>query len=110
MKLKVSQSVSNVDTFDDLKRFVDQYLSSIRDVINGNVDLNDNMSVSFVTFTFQQANTNYQLAHTLGRIPTGYIPVKKNSSADIYDGAGTNTAKSIFLKSTVATTVTVMVF
>ncbi len=111
MKIKVPQTVSNVDSFEDLRKFTDQNLSQIVSVLNGNINFEDNVNVSIVSFTFSVANTNYQVTHSLGIVPTGFIIVGKNISTDIYNGDGVNTKSSIFLKSTVANaTVKVMVF
>jgi hypothetical protein len=65
-----------------------------------------------VEFTFALANTSYGVQHGLGRLATRYIPIKKLAAADIYDGvipAGAP-ANQIWLRSTVATTVTLLVY
>ncbi len=111
MKLKVPQTISNVDNFDDLKRFTDQITSALVSIVNGGLNFGDNVAVSFTTFTFIAANTTYQINHTLGVIPTGYIPISKSISTDIYNGTGSSTTTYLYLKSSVANaTVTVMVF
>jgi hypothetical protein len=110
MKLKAPQTVSNVESWQDLQRFSDQYFTATTDLLNGNLTFVDNIDVSIVTFNFLAANTTYQVTHTLERIPTGYLVIKKAASTDVYDGVGTNTGSAIFLRSTVATQVTVMVF
>lgn len=111
MKLKIAQSVSNVESFEDLRRFTDQTLKSIADVINGNIDFSDNVSVSFATVTFDRNDVTYQVNHTLNRMPVGYVPVSKSIASDLYTGSGSFTTKTIPLKATIAgVTMKVMVF
>lgn len=49
-------------------------------------------------------NTEFAVAHTLGRIPTGYLVVKKDKACDVYTATGGTswTTSAIYLKSSVA--------
>lgn len=102
MKIKAIQTVSNVQSFEDLRRFTDQMFNQIVAAINGNLSFADNIEGSLITYTFTLANTTYQIPHTLEYTPCGYIVISKSVSTDIYDGMGTFNEKFIFLKSTVA--------
>ncbi len=45
------------------------------------------------------------VAHSLNRIPTGYIVGQRNKGAVLYNGSSTWTSSNIYLKCNVATTV-----
>ncbi len=49
------------------------------------------------------ANTEFVVTHNLNEIPTGYLILNKNKSADFYDSGTAWTVTQIFLKCTVAT-------
>ena len=55
------------------------------------------------------ANTDFTVTHNLGRVPVGYIVMKKDIATDIYDGSVAATVTQITLRATVAT-VTVRLF
>lgn len=44
------------------------------------------------------ANTEFSVTHDLGRVPVGYILVKSDKSANIYDGPTAWTTSLIYLK------------
>jgi hypothetical protein len=51
------------------------------------------------TIYFGVADTNVQVKHDLGRIPTGYIVTRANGATAIYDGTTTWDETYIYLKS-----------
>lgn len=71
-----------------------------------------NLNAVYVVFTSNgTANTEDAVTHNLNRIPVGYLPVKQDKSAILYDGTTANTSTTIYLRTTVATVAwTVMVF
>lgn len=110
MKVKTILDVSNVQTWQELQRYSAQILKSFLDVINGNVDLVDNCSTSFVSVTFSAANTETKVAHTLGRTPQGYIVAGATADVRVFDSSSASTADAIFLKASGAATVRLLVF
>ena len=44
------------------------------------------------------------ITHALGRTPLGYIILSQSGSGDFYEGTGTNSDTSIFIKCTTAST------
>jgi len=77
------------------------------DGINGIQDNIDGMWINVATPG--AANTNFTVTHNLGRIPTGYIVMRKDATCDIYDGSVAATVTQLTLKST-ATGVNVRLF
>jgi hypothetical protein len=63
--------------------FLDQNLS---DILDGGLNFSDNFDSVFVTYTSNAiANTEDSVSHLLGKVPTGYIVVKKDKAADVYN-------------------------
>lgn len=62
-------AVSNVQSLDDLKRYVSIALSDIALQINGGINFSDNISHRIIPFQFIEANLSYPIPHGLGRVP-----------------------------------------
>lgn len=57
------------------------------------------------------ADTEFSIAHELGRVPVAYLVVKKDRACDVYSGATAWTSTQIYLKCSVASAaVTVLVW
>jgi len=84
-------------------------------IVNGRIsfgdgDLPDNIDGVWVEATTPTpADTNFTVVHNLGRLPVGYIVVKKSAACDVYDGSVAATETEMTLKATVAG-VTVLLF
>jgi len=109
MQIKTVGNVSNLDNDLEFRRWVSITLDSIIQVINGNLSV-DNLNAQIVTVNFTAANTTTPVAHTLGRVPNGYIPIGKSVSLDVYNGAPTYLLRDlIYLKSTVIGTASILI-
>jgi hypothetical protein len=87
-----------------------QIVNQIVSVINGQVSLTDNCATQLVSVTFQNANVQQAIAHRLGRIPQGYIQVGARAATQVYNGSSANTPQALYVQSTVATTVSLLIF
>lgn len=110
MKLNAVQNISNVTTVSDLARYASIVFEQIESILNGGVTFTDNFQSAIVSVTFSAANTQVQIAHSLGRIPVGYILTKASAAMIIYDGGSANTANDIFLKSSAIGNAQILVF
>lgn len=110
MKLKTIQDLSNVRSWEELRRYTSQILNDLMDIINGNVDLVDNCGTSLVSVTFSAANTETKVAHTLGRTPQGYLVAGSSADIRVFDSSSVSTAEALFLKASAAGTVRLLVF
>lgn len=111
MKVGLPIDVSNLQSDDpEFTKYVSQLLSAIVTVINGEVDLTDNCKASFVTIAFNAANTPQAVTHTLNKIPRGYIQVGAKAAAQVYNGLLPNTKTILYVQSSIATTVSLLVF
>lgn len=64
-----------------------------------------------VSVSFSLADTDVQIKHDLGRIPTGYVVFRTSQATAIYDGTTAWDSTYIYLKSaTAGTTAVIAVF
>lgn len=109
-RLKLPFSISNVKNFEELRKYTAISLKDIIELLNGKVTPLDNMDVSFVSVTFAAANTNIEVAHTLTRLPVGYIVVGRSAAITVFDGTIASTETSISFRSSGTGTATILVF
>lgn len=110
MRLKTLLETSNLDSTEQIIRYVSIIKDQIYQIVNGKIEFDLNIWSSTVDVTFTAANTEVAVSHGLGRVPTGYILVKSSAATALYDGTTTNTASTIYLKASVAATVKIIVF
>jgi len=72
-------------------------------ILNRGIIFTDNVDCRSLSFTSSATpDASNTVAHTLGKIPIGYIVVYKDKTGDLYDGGTTWTTTNIYLKSNVA--------
>lgn len=108
MFIKSIQDLSNIKDVDNVVRFYSQAIQAINQTVNGNLEFL-NMISAQLTFVFTGAN-EIGMAHGLSKIPSGYIDYGKSADIRIYDGTTPNTVDTIYLRSTGAGTIRVLVF
>lgn len=88
------------------------YFQELQDIINGGLRFGVNHNVQIISFTTNgTANTEDTVAHTLKRVPVGFILVNSNKAASLYDSGTAWTATNVYLKCNVASAaVKIMVF
>ena len=109
-KLKNEFNISQLKTTEEVVRFMSIITDEMQQVINGKIDFDSNIRTNVVDVSFTTANAEKPIAHTLNRVPIGYILVKTNVAVRLYDGATTNTASTIYIKADAIATTKVMVF
>jgi hypothetical protein len=110
MKITATPDISNVETLDDVTRYTTQCLTQIVSVLNNNISFSDNFKATIASVTFPTANSEQAVDHGLGKVPTGYILAGASAATSIYNGTTANTDSKIYLKSSVATSVTLIIF
>ena len=76
--------------------------------INGGISFRDNLDAKQVSYTSNGvANTEDTVAHTLGRVPIGFIVVSVDKGATVYK-SNAFTATALKLKCTQATTAVIL--
>lgn len=99
-KIKTIFNVSNVETWEDLRKYTAQINSDIVDTINGRISLVDNCDTQEVSVTFAVAATDVAIPHTLGRVPVRFLVSNNSTGVVAYVGAMAWTDKTIYLRAT----------
>lgn len=80
-------------------------------MLNRGLRFQDNFDCKLVSFTSSVTpDAENTVAHTLGRIPTGFIVYSLDKGAVVYLGGTTWTATNAYLKVNTATTATKVIF
>jgi len=88
----------------DLMLALDGMVTNLMGLFDKGINIDDNLDVKEVAITTNGvADTEDGFAHTLKRVPKGYIVVKRDKAGTIYDGASAWTSTTIYLRSNVAT-------
>ena len=114
MKLSSWRATDNppADLFGrDLEKALDKFFSELRAILNNGIRPGDNLDAQTVSVTTHATpDTEIAVAHTLKRVPTGYIVLGRDKAGLIYTGATAFSASSIYLKSNVASvTATILI-
>lgn len=113
MKLSRIPDISNLkpEQLADVIKFVAIGFKDIYDALGNRLSFADNFGSQIIDVSFTAANTDLTIQHTLNRVPTGYVVLRSNAAATLYDTGGTNWNKTaIVLRSSAIANVTVMVF
>lgn len=111
MKIPIPYDISNYSYADpDFVRNLANVMNAIGYIVNGKLTFSDNFDCILISCTFNKANTQQAFLHGLNRIPKGYIITGKQAAAQVYDGTNASTIQFIYLASTVATTVRMLIF
>ena len=95
----------------DLAKVLENLFSNLVGIFNAGIRFDQNADVRIVSYTSNAVpNTEDAVAHTLKRVPIGYILIGQDKAASFYKGSTSWTTSSIYLKSSVASVaVTVLV-
>ena len=107
-----TQNALDLRQFDrDMITVLGAWAMNYKTILDRGISFSDNMDVVFVTYVSDGTPGNQTtVAHGLGKIPTGYIPISKDKAADVYTGAVPDNT-SLYLKcSAASTTVKLLVF
>lgn len=114
MRITGEPSISQVDSLDDLKRYLAIYLAKLPQVLNGQVTFGDNIrSAGPLTVTFDYSGQVVAVNHNLNYVPAGYWVVYQNAAVIVYAadfGAYPWTNTQIFLTANGAAIAKVIVF
>lgn len=102
MKIKTTQTASNLTTWEDLRRYVSIQVDDILAALNGRLSFGDNVQAKLMGASFSASGTAVEIQHNLGFVPNGYFLAGSDQPIMLYDG-GTNTTTSLFIKASGAT-------
>lgn len=109
MKL-INLSTTNLTDEAEFRRVATILFENIVSILNSGILFSDNFSSKIQSVEFSAANTEVQVQHNLGRVPTGYLVFKLSAAAIVYDGSTANTETNAFLRGSAPCTATVMLF
>lgn len=101
---------NNIEDEKEQARLLAIFTSGVKNILNNGISFSDNFASKIVTVSFDVANAEVNVAHNLGKNPTGYLVLTRSANAVIYDGVSESTTSSIFLRSSAVATCSVMVF
>lgn len=79
------------------------YTNELAEIINNGLKFADNFNCETKTVTDTGlANTEFAVAHTLKRVPTGFIVIKNDKAGVVYNSGTAWTTTNIYLKCSVA--------
>lgn len=87
-----------------------EILRNIGHIFDGRIGFGDginkeNLDIEFKNVTSHAtADTEFSISHTLGRVPAGYIVVKRDKAAIVYDGPTPWTSNTLYLRCNVSST------
>lgn len=90
MPINQQTNLSSLTTVPQLVQALTPLLQNTQQTVNG-LTLND-LNLNPVTVNFSQANTQVTVAHGLGYVPNGYIPIQQDAAASIYLSTNVNLA------------------
>lgn len=94
----------------DFVKHGSQVIQNTVDQVNGNLEFDKNIKSQTVVVKFAQPNIDMAVSHKLNKVSVHYMVVKKNVDCSIYDGVTKNTSNIVYLRSTQASTVTLVLF
>lgn len=111
MRVKLPIDISNLTVEDpQFISFLSQIINAMVTILNGDISFSDNFRGRIVNVVFNAANTQQAINHSLNKIPTGYLNIGSKAATQLYNGVTASTTQTIWLQSTAATTVNVLIF
>ena len=98
-------STNDVKSPEQLQRTVNTMQQNVQDSLTR---IEKNTLLDNVIIKDVLVSTSARVEHKLGRVPTGYIIIRKNANAQVWNGSITEA--DIVLTSSAAVTVTLLIF
>ena len=111
-RIKTTKPAEN-NTFEKgLEQELMSFSLELAQIINKGLKFSDNFNAEIKTIADSgAANSENTVAHTLKRVPTGYLVLKINAAGVVYDSGTVWTDTDIYLKCSVANAaITLLVF
>jgi hypothetical protein len=103
-KTKFNLNLSNVPTWQELRRYASQSLNNIYQQVNGGLNFKDNMDMAGpLTAVFTSTTSPLTISHSLGRVPIGFIEINTTAPMVVYAPQGASygwTESVVYLQTT----------
>lgn len=91
-------------------KFLTIFLRNVFDILNKGIIPADNFDAAEISIVFGSSGSDVTIAHSLGRIPSGYWVIKRTAGFVVYDGSKEWTESEITLRATALGSATILVF
>lgn len=112
-RVKGVPSISEVPTWQELRRYASIAIDRIMGQLNGGLSFGENITASGPSVvTFSGSGNVQMVSHNLGRVPQGFIVVNLDAGITVYQASGAGNAwqsDKIFLTASGAGTATLYV-
>lgn len=98
MKITGPLDVTNVTSWEELRRFVGQVSKDLVTLVNGKIIFSDNFDGMTISVSFPTANTTVIVPHGLNRIPAGYLVQGLSAAMIVFDGNTANTTANLYVQ------------
>ena len=99
-----SDFVTDVEAISHNLEDIEERLRSLKNLSEIDLEIKKILEGSFdseiKTFSASTGGEDIEIPHSLGRIPSGYIVIKKNEDYDVYDGSQEWTESKIYIRTT----------
>lgn len=95
-KISAKPNVSNCTSWQDLMRYVSQFIQDCFNQVNGNITFEDNISAKVVAAQFLVANETVTVSHGLGRVPLMWTSGNVSDDSVIYETQASD-IKNVYL-------------
>ena len=109
-KLSQESSIDRLTEPKEQVRFISIFFDQLVRILNNGLTFADNFDLKTVNVSFSSAVTNQAISHNLGRVPIGYIVIRRSANLSVWDGTSPFTSSYFYLASDAAGSVTLLVF
>ena len=86
-----------------LEKELSSYSRTLGTIINNGIKFADNVNCAIKEVADTGlADSEFSVAHGLGRTPVGYFIIGRDCACSVYDGGSANTATTLYLRCSVA--------
>lgn len=87
----------------DLYNVIDTFINTVNVILDAGIIFGDNVDCDLVTFTTDATpDTEDTTAHSLGKVPTGFIVYSQDKAGSLYNSGTAFTSSNIYTKCDVA--------
>jgi hypothetical protein len=95
---------------EEMPRFINLFAEQVESLINNGLTFSDNFDAKIVSVSITTADTDFAVAHGLGREPLGYFVIGQTANMGVYNGSRANSASVLYLRASAVGTASVLVF
>lgn len=91
-------NITEQEDYSLAKKWIQNGLDNLKSVVNS-ITIQDNFKARVIEVTFNSANTDLEVQHGLGAVPSGYFVIQASAALTVYAGSTAPTRQVIALRS-----------